>query len=106
MTEWLTVSQAAHRTGRCAATIRLKFDAGEISGVRTANGHRIINAASLDAPEFRDLTISGAARRLGKSADTVRRLLDDGLLNGYRTDAGHRRVVPDSIDAYLKKEPG
>lgn len=106
MTEWLTVSQAAHRTGRCVATIRLKFDAGEITGVRTPSGHRLIDAESLDAPEFRDLTVSAAARKLGKSADTVRRLLDDGEIDGYRTKSGHRRLDPTSIELYLKKESG
>lgn len=88
------------------ATIRLKFDAGEIAGVRTSSGQRLIDAESLDAPEFRDLTVSAAARRLGKSTDTVRRLLDEGEIDGYRTAAGHRRLVPTSIDLYLKKESG
>lgn len=93
----ITVSEAAARTGLCAATIRVHFDAGYLTGVRNAQGHRLIDPSSLDQSALRGLSLSEAARAMGRSADTVRRLFDAGHLRGFRDGAGHRRIDPASI---------
>lgn len=57
-----TVSEAARRAGTSEDTIRRKFDTGELAGVRTAGGLRLIDRAALEA--FADgLAESRKARR-------------------------------------------
>lgn len=100
-TTWISVAEAAARTGRAAATIRVQFDKGLLSGYRTPRGHRIIDPASLDQPGVTGLTVSEAARRLGCSVETVRKWFDAGDLTGHRDDAGRRRIDPASIEALI-----
>jgi excisionase family DNA binding protein len=99
--QWLTVSEAAARTGECDATIRSRFDAGELTGQRDGHGRRLIDPASITAPT--DLSLSEAARRLGRSSETVRRWFDEGLLSGHRDRAGRRRISAASVTARKRK---
>jgi excisionase family DNA binding protein len=105
MTEFeslLTVSEAAARSGRCAATIRGQFDAGVLAGERDARGHRLIDPESLgDTADF-GLSVSEACALTGRSGDTVRRWFDAGILTGQRDRHGHRRIDPASVRAAQK----
>lgn len=98
----LTVSEAAARSGRCAATIRGQFDAGLLAGERDARGHRLIDPESLGATENFGLSVTEACAQLGRSGDTVRRWFDSGVLTGERDRHGHRRIDPASVRAILK----
>jgi excisionase family DNA binding protein len=103
----LTVSEAAARTGVCAATIRGQFDAGLLGGERNARGHRLIDPASLPVEGATGISVSEACAQLGRSGDTVRRWFDAGILTGQRDRHGHRRIDPASVQAILKdaKQP-
>lgn len=98
---WLTVSEAAAASGRCAATIRGHFDTGLLAGERNALGHRLIDPASLNTLSVSGLSVSEAAGRLGKSIDTVRRWFDVGYLRGDRDQYGRRRIDATSVQAIL-----
>jgi excisionase family DNA binding protein len=101
ISRWLTVSQAAARSGRCAATIRGQFDAGRLAGERNVLGHRLIDPASLDALDDPGLSVSQAASQLGRSVDTVRRWFDTGYLAGRRDHHGRRRIDPTAVQRLL-----
>lgn len=98
----LTVSEAAARTGWCAATVRGQFDAGVLFGERNARGHRLIDPASLPTGEITGITVSQASAQVGCSGDTIRRWFDAGVLTGSRDRHGHRRIDPVSLKALLK----
>lgn len=98
----ITVSEAAARSGRCAATIRDQFDAGVLAGERDTRGHRLIDPTSLGATEDFGLSVSEVCAQLGRSGDTVRRWFDTGVLTGRRDRHGHRRIDPASVRAALK----
>jgi|KBSMisStandDraft_5_1062788.scaffolds.fasta_scaffold28688_4 excisionase family DNA binding protein len=100
---WITVAEAAARTGQCAATIRSQFDAGVLTGVRGERGHRLIDPASLGAAERHGLSVTQACALLDRSGDTVRRWFDEGVLTGTRDRNGHRRIDPASVRSLLRK---
>lgn len=89
------VKAAARELDLSAETIRLLFDRGELAGIRSESGYRLIDMESINSyRDRRHLTVSEAAHRLGVSHHDVRVLFDGGRLAGYRTSAGHRLIDP------------
>lgn len=71
------------------------FDRGELTGIRSQAGYRLIDMESINSyRDRRHLTVSEAASRLGISQRDVRVLFDAGRLAGYRTPAGNRLIDP------------
>jgi excisionase family DNA binding protein len=91
------VSDAARRLDATDRAVRKLFDRGELAGMRSPGGYRLIEAESLERFR-RHLTVTEAAHRLGVSIDTIRSRFDLGDLAGYRTDAGHRRIAPEALE--------
>lgn len=85
---------AARRLEASDHTVRGLFDRGELDGVRSPGGYRLIALASLEQYQ-RYLTVTQAAHRLEVSSKEVRRRFDAGELEGYRTQTGARRIRPD-----------
>lgn len=94
---YLYVTDAARRLGATDRSVRKLFDRGELAGIRSPGGFRLIEEASLE--RFRPyLTVTKAAHRIGVSVDTIRQRFDAGELAGFRTAAGHRRIDPDALE--------
>lgn len=94
---YLYVSEAARVIDTTDRTVRGMFDRGELVGVRSPSGYRMIEAAAL-AGFRRHVSVKQAAKLMGVSADTVRLRFDAGLIDGFRTAAGARRIDPESLD--------
>lgn len=100
---YLTMSAAARRLGISIDTCRRKFDDGELVGVRTTAGYRLVDPDSLEQRPRSFLTVTEAARLLDRSEVTVRTWFDTGRLRGFRTPAGHRRIDPEGVDEILEE---
>jgi excisionase family DNA binding protein len=61
-----TVSEGARITGWSEDTVRRKFDAGEIPGVRTTSGLRLLERAALEA-----LAAERQRRTFGRSTKAI-----------------------------------
>lgn len=94
---YLYVTDAARRLGATDRSVRKAFDRGDLAGIRSPTGYRLIEVASLERFR-RHLTVTEAAHRLGVSINTIRTRFDHGDLPGYRTTAGHRRINPEAVD--------
>ena len=93
--KYVRVALAARLLQRSAETVRLLFDRGELAGVRTETGYRLIEIESLERyRDTRPLTVSEAASRLGVSRETITKRFDSGELAGHRTPGGHRLIDP------------
>lgn len=93
--KYVRVAGAARQLGLSAETVRLLFDRGELAGIRSPTGYRLIDVDSLAVyQDHRPLTVSEAAIRLGVSRETVTKRFDAGELAGHRTPAGHRLIDP------------
>jgi excisionase family DNA binding protein len=93
--KYVHVAVAARQLGLSAETVRMIFDRGELAGIRSETGYRLIDVDSLTSyRDRRPLTVSEAASRLGVSRETVTRRFDSGELAGHRTPAGHRMIDP------------
>lgn len=92
---YVRVAAAARQLRLAAETVRILFDRGELAGIRSPTGYRLIDIESLNAyQDHRPLTVSEAAIRLGVSRETVTKRFDSGELAGHRTPAGHRLIDP------------
>jgi excisionase family DNA binding protein len=92
------VAVAARQLGASAQQVRVLFDRGELTGVRTAKGYRLVDLASIEAYRAkRYLTVSQAACQLGVSRETVAKRFDAGELAGIRSAAGHRLIDPAAL---------
>lgn len=91
----VSVSTAARHLGICDDTCRSWFDAGLLSGYRTAAGYRRID---LGPPVEEHVAVSVAARALHLSPATVRARFDEGRLAGFRLASGQRRIARSSIE--------
>lgn len=92
---YVRVAVAARQLRLSAETVRALFDRGEITGIRSETGYRLIDVDSLAAyRDRRPLTVSEAAIRLGVSRETITKRFDAGELAGHRTAAGHRLIDP------------
>lgn len=96
---------AARRLEASERTVRGLFDRGELEGIRSAGGFRLITEASLERYR-RYLSVTQAAHRLGVSPGEVRRRFDAGELEGYRTPAGARRISPDMPGVVCREPEG
>jgi excisionase family DNA binding protein len=93
--KYVRVAAAARQLRLSAETVRLLFDRGELAGIRSDTGYRLIDVDSLKTyRDRRPLTVSEAATRLGVSRETVTKRFDAGELAGHRTAAGHRLIDP------------
>lgn len=96
--KYVRVAVAARQLGLSAETVRLLFDRGELAGIRSETGYRLIDVDSLSSyRDRRPLTVSEAAIRLGVSRETITKRFDAGELAGHRTAAGHRLIDPEGL---------
>jgi excisionase family DNA binding protein len=93
--KYVRVAEAARQLTLSAEKVRELFDAGELSGIRSESGYRLIDVYSLlQYRDTRPLTVSQAAIRLGVSRSTITKRFDAGELAGHRTAGGHRLIDP------------
>lgn len=95
---YVKVAVAARQLQKSEQSIRAMFDRGDLTGIRSANGYRLIDMDSVQ--RYRDrkfLSVQEAACRLGVSRETVAKRFDAGELAGHRSPAGHRLIDPEAL---------
>lgn len=96
----LTVTEASTVAGVADETIRAWYDSGEITGERTARGHRLVTMSSLRR-RLGSVTVGQAVKEFDCKAHVVREWFDTGKVTGFRTASGRRRIDRSSIVALL-----
>ncbi len=97
-TGFVRVAVAARELGLAAGTVRVLFDRGDLNGIRSETGHRLIDMESISSyRQRRFLSVSETAARLGISRETVTKRFDAGELAGRRSAGGHRLIDPAAL---------